>query len=314
MCGAPNGLWDEGHGLPIFRRGTTATHPAIDHQGKPIGVVDIACFPGSSGSPLCIVNEGSYPNKRQTGKDGGVVFGNRLVLLGVLFAGPVHNARGELEIAPLPTAAKVTPIVPQMIHLGYYVKAREILAIIAELERRPVTGTPGSKMRFRDFVICAVDVGSVKQGNFAWASSVRAGDSKMETLIAAITEDFAASRAVALGFESPLWIPIADDPYQLTCAQRGEGNRPWLAGAGRGSALATGLAQSTWVLDRLRRAAPTATAHLDWSSFANAEGPRLLIWEALISGKAKVSITDTMQPLPSRRSCKRSRTRHPRWR
>jgi len=141
-------------------------------------------------------------------------------------------------------------------------------------------------VRFRDFVIYAVDVGSVKQGNFAWASSVRAGDCQMETLIASISEDLAASRAVALGFESPLWIPIADDPDQLTCARRGEGNRPWSAGAGCG-ALATGLAQSTWVLDRLRRAAPTATAHLDWTSFANAEGPRLLIWEALVSGKAK---------------------------
>jgi hypothetical protein len=144
MCGAPKGLWDEAHGLPIFRRGTTATHPAIDHRGQPIGVVDIACFPGSSGSPICIVNEGSYPNKRQTGKDGGVVFGNRLALLGILFAGPTHSERGELEITALPTTPKITPIVPQMIHLGYYVKAREILAIIAELERRPVAGAPGS--------------------------------------------------------------------------------------------------------------------------------------------------------------------------
>lgn len=90
MCGAPIGLWDHVHGLPIFRRGTTATHPAIDHQAKPIGIVDLACFPGSSGSAICVVNEGSFPAKRQTGKDGGVVFGNRLVLLGVLFAGPQY--------------------------------------------------------------------------------------------------------------------------------------------------------------------------------------------------------------------------------
>jgi hypothetical protein len=144
MCGAPKGLWDEVHGLPIFRRGTTANHPAIDHRGQPIGVVDIACFPGSSGSPICLINEGSFPSKRQTGNDGGVVFGNRLVLLGVLYAGPVHNARGELEIAPLPTTARVTPVVPQMVHLGYYVKAREILTIIAELEARPVLSSPPS--------------------------------------------------------------------------------------------------------------------------------------------------------------------------
>ena len=141
-------------------------------------------------------------------------------------------------------------------------------------------------MRFSDLVVYAVDVGSVKQGNFAWASSARAGDRNMETLIAAITEDFVASRAVALGFESPLWIPMADDPDQLTCARRGEGNRSWSAGAGSG-VLATGLAQSTWVLDQLRRAAPSANAHLDWSSFANGDGPRLLIWEAFVSGKTK---------------------------
>lgn len=142
------------------------------------------------------------------------------------------------------------------------------------------------RTRPSDFVVYAVDVGSVKQGNFAWASSARPGDRHMETLIAAINADLAASRAVALGFESPLWIPIADDPDQLTCARRGEGNRPWSAGAGCG-ALATGLAQSTWVLGRLRRASPTATAYLDWSSFANAEGPRLLLWEAFVSGKTK---------------------------
>jgi hypothetical protein len=141
-------------------------------------------------------------------------------------------------------------------------------------------------MRLGDLVIYAVDVGSVKQGNFAWASSARAGDCHMETLIAAIAEDFAASRAVALGFESPLWVPMADDPEQLTCARRGEGSRSWSAGAGCG-ALATGLVQSTWVLDRLRRAAPSAVAYLEWSSFAVASGPRLLIWEAFVSGKAK---------------------------
>lgn len=33
---------------------------------------------------------------------------------------------------------QITPVVPQMINLGFYVKAREILAIIAELESRPI--------------------------------------------------------------------------------------------------------------------------------------------------------------------------------
>jgi len=32
--------------------------------------------------------------------------------------------------------------VPQMIHLGYYVKARELLRIVADLEARPVVNGP----------------------------------------------------------------------------------------------------------------------------------------------------------------------------
>jgi hypothetical protein len=71
-----------------------------------------------------------------------VVFGNRLVLLGILFAGPQHNARGEVEVAPLPTVDGISAVVPQMIHLGYYVKARELLAIVAGLEARPVVNAP----------------------------------------------------------------------------------------------------------------------------------------------------------------------------
>lgn len=61
MVGYPTGLWDEVHNLPLFRKGSTATHPAIDFQGRPEFVVDLACFPGSSGSPVFSLRSGSYP-------------------------------------------------------------------------------------------------------------------------------------------------------------------------------------------------------------------------------------------------------------
>jgi hypothetical protein len=48
MIGYPIGLWDQVNNFPLARRGTTATHPKVDFNGRKIGVVDIAAFPGSS--------------------------------------------------------------------------------------------------------------------------------------------------------------------------------------------------------------------------------------------------------------------------
>jgi hypothetical protein len=60
MAGYPNGLWDEENNYPLIRRGITASHPAVDFnvEGVPTTVVDIAAFPGSSGSPGFIYNRG----------------------------------------------------------------------------------------------------------------------------------------------------------------------------------------------------------------------------------------------------------------
>ncbi len=120
MVGYPNGLWDHVNNYPILRRGITATHPLVDFNGKPEGVVDIAAFPGSSGSPVLILNQGSYATAR------GVTIGTRIWLLGALHAGPQFTADGRIEIVDIPTA--VVPVVSTRIplHLGYYVKAKEL--------------------------------------------------------------------------------------------------------------------------------------------------------------------------------------------
>lgn len=123
MIGYPNGLWDEENNLPLIRRGITAIHPAADFCGRPEGVIDIAAFPGSSGSPIMIINEGI------TSIPAGLVVGKRTVLLGVLFAGPVMTATGEIKRKPIPTKASSVVETEVMLHLGYYVKAREILTL-----------------------------------------------------------------------------------------------------------------------------------------------------------------------------------------
>jgi len=126
MIGYPIGLWDEHNNLPIIRQGITATHPAIDFQGKSEGVVDIATFPGSSGSPVLLLNEsGIYHDKKQ----GTNVVGHRSVFLGVLYAGPIWTAEGEVVIREIPTNKQVLAQIPVMINLGYIVKAKEVLRL-----------------------------------------------------------------------------------------------------------------------------------------------------------------------------------------
>ena len=60
MVGYPNGIWDNFNNKPILRKGVTATHPNFDYCGKKEIMIDAACFPGSSGSPVFIFNEGGY--------------------------------------------------------------------------------------------------------------------------------------------------------------------------------------------------------------------------------------------------------------
>lgn len=125
MVGYPIGLWDEIHNLPLLRKGVTSTHPAIDFKGEKHGVIDAACFPGSSGSPICIVNEGGYFDK-----DGTLNIGaSRLGLIGILYAGPIHNTQGEIIVQEIPTQQVASAKTPMMINLGYYIKADQMLEL-----------------------------------------------------------------------------------------------------------------------------------------------------------------------------------------
>ncbi len=122
MVGYPIGLWDFKNNLPIFRRGYTASHPAIDFNEDGIGVVDMACFPGSSGSPIYILNENGYSDK-----SGNTYLGaKRIILIGILYAGPQYNAQGELIVTTIPTKQKIQTATPIMTNLGYYIKANEL--------------------------------------------------------------------------------------------------------------------------------------------------------------------------------------------
>ncbi len=123
MIGYPIGLWDERNNLPIFRRGYSACHPGIDFNEDNIGLADLACFPGSSGSPILILNEGGYLDKNK----GVMLGGNRTLLLGYLYAGPTYSASGEIIVKSIPTAnPTMGTSTPVMINLGYFIKSIEL--------------------------------------------------------------------------------------------------------------------------------------------------------------------------------------------
>ncbi len=126
MVGYPNGIWDRINNKPIYRKGITATHPCFDYNGKKEFMIDAACFPGSSGSPVFILNENGYKDKRGNTYLGAA----RILLMGTLYAGPQqHTATGEIKIIDIPTAQ--TPVAISRIpnNLGLVIKSNRILEL-----------------------------------------------------------------------------------------------------------------------------------------------------------------------------------------
>lgn len=130
MIGYPNGLWDETHNLPIIRKGITATHASIKMNGKPEFLIDAACFPGSSGSPVFLVNIGSFVSG-----DGSFCVGDRIALLGTLYAGPQHSTTGEIIVVDVPTDTKSLAIGSIPNNLGYVIQADELNNLENEVGR-----------------------------------------------------------------------------------------------------------------------------------------------------------------------------------
>ena len=136
MVGYPIGVWDEANNLPLLRRGTTASHPAFDFNNQQIGLVDVAAFPGSSGSPVMVLNEGSYRGSQ------GLVIGSRMLLLGVLSRYYYLDNRGSPATSEIPTTEVAIAGPRSAVHLGVYIKARELLVLKRVMLERIRETTP----------------------------------------------------------------------------------------------------------------------------------------------------------------------------
>ena len=122
MVGYPNGLWDAVHNQPVFRSGILASHYKFDWNGESDFVIDVACFPGSSGSPVLLVDIGQVFTKK-----GLNVGSSRIKFIGVLYAGPVLSADGSINIIPAPTLDTIQTQTEIPINLGYAIKSEKLL-------------------------------------------------------------------------------------------------------------------------------------------------------------------------------------------
>jgi hypothetical protein len=118
FIGYPIGISDELNNLPIVREGMTATDISIDYEGRKEFMIDAAVFPGSSGSPVVIAEQGIYSNIA-----GGLSSGNELYLLGILFAGPQYNDKGHIVIQNIPTSYETNTLTSIPCNLGLVIKA-----------------------------------------------------------------------------------------------------------------------------------------------------------------------------------------------
>lgn len=132
MIGYPNGLWDHINNMPIIRKGITATKYSLDYNGKREFVIDAACFPGSSGSPIILFNKGGYTDKK-----GNLKWGQgRLILLGVLYAGPQLSVDGTIRVITTPDSHSIgiKSLIPN--NLGYVLKSKCILDFIPIIKHK----------------------------------------------------------------------------------------------------------------------------------------------------------------------------------
>jgi S1-C subfamily serine protease len=126
FVGYPNSLYDTKNLTPIVRRGTTATPVQLDYCGTPQFLIDASIFPGSSGSPVFLINENGYRQGNSV-----MLGSSRILFLGVVAA--VHQQAGTGRIV---TATSPTIQFDQMIDLGLVFKWSAVEETVEELCRQ----------------------------------------------------------------------------------------------------------------------------------------------------------------------------------
>lgn len=127
MIGYPGGHWDEVNNLPFVRRGIVASLPSAEFQGRHEFPIDVACFPGSSGSPVFMTHLG-----RRLSRDGVAIGDVTVKLIGILWGGLITTANGEVKTIEVPVVTKQVAEVEISMLVGLCIKS-DCLADIDEM-------------------------------------------------------------------------------------------------------------------------------------------------------------------------------------
>lgn len=129
MIGYPNAISDTANNRPVVRSGITATDLKLNYNGKCEFMIDMACFPGSSGSPVFLRKNGL---EKETNEDSSVTLAikQQYAFLGILYAGPTITVDGNIVVKDIPTAAVSMAEMQTMMNLGYVIKAEKVLEMV----------------------------------------------------------------------------------------------------------------------------------------------------------------------------------------
>lgn len=140
--------------------------------------------------------------------------------------------------------------------------------------------------------VYACDVGSTRRERFAWvrldpksSGPSLVGSTNIEGLTDSLEADLNAGASIALGFESPLFVPVPDSAADLSRGRAGEGARSFAAPVGLAVAM-LGLHQLVWVLGHAREAGEGHRLTLDPAEWPTSQDPILFLWEAFVSEAA----------------------------
>ena len=93
FIGYPSGLIDQHNVTPLVRKGITSTPVWNDYENRPCFLIDAGVYPGSSGSPVFIYNQGAYSTQSI-----GIVVGTRLLFLGIITEAFIRSEQQDSKV------------------------------------------------------------------------------------------------------------------------------------------------------------------------------------------------------------------------
>lgn len=118
FVGYPEDAYDQKNNLPVIRKGTTASLPWVDYEGRSEFLIDASVFPGSSGSPVFIYNRPPWQDKY-----GQLMKEERLLFVGVLKAAQYRTSTLVI-VSDTDEEPQRRIVAEEMIDLGVVLKAR----------------------------------------------------------------------------------------------------------------------------------------------------------------------------------------------